>query len=151
AAATAPPAADTTQVASRYHPPDQGLIDALRHGGYVLVFRHGKTDMTQRDLDLVNFADRSQQRNLSEEGRTQSEDIGKAIAGLHIPVGTVQSSPMWRCRDTAMLAFGKADTTIDLFQKSPTSRAARIRMLSTAPPKGTNRVLVTHQDVLIPI
>jgi hypothetical protein len=147
--AAAPP--ESARVASRYHAPDSTLIAALRHGGYVLVFRHGKTDWGQRDSDVLNFADRAAQRNLSEQGRRESEETGKAIAALHIPVGTVLASPMWRCRDSATLAFGHADTTINLFQKGGVSRAARLRMLSTRPAPGTNTILVTHQDVLLPI
>ncbi|HLQ66663.1 MAG TPA: histidine phosphatase family protein [Candidatus Limnocylindrales bacterium] len=147
--AAAPP--ESSRVVSRYHAPDTTLIAALRHGGYVIVFRHGKTDWAQRDADILNFADRAAQRNLSEQGRHESTETGKAMAELGIPVGTVLASPMWRCRDTATLAFGHADTTIHLFQKGRASRAARLRMLSTRPAAGTNTVLVTHQDVLLPI
>jgi len=151
APATAPARAESARVVSRYHAPDSTLITDLARGGYVLVFRHAKTDWAQRDADIVNFANRAAQRNLSEQGRQESIETGKALAALHIPVGTVLASPMWRCRDTATLAFGHADTTIDLFQKGRVSRAARLRMLSTPPAPGTNLVLVTHQDVLLPI
>jgi phosphohistidine phosphatase SixA len=144
--AVAPP-----RVASRYSPPDSALVSALTRGGYVLVFRHAKTDWAQRDAELINFTDRAAQRNLSEQGRLESIETGKALALLHIPVGTVIASPMWRCRDTASLAFGYADTTLHLFRKGRESREARLRMLSTSPAPGTNTVLVTHQDVLLPI
>jgi phosphohistidine phosphatase SixA len=140
-----------SRVASRYHAPDSTLIAALKHGGYILVFRHGKTDWGQRDAEVLDFADRAAQRNLSEAGRKEAAEIGTTIAALHIPIGAVRSSPMWRCRDTATLAFGRADTTIRLFQKGRESREARLQMLSTPPPSGTNTVLVTHQDVLLPI
>jgi hypothetical protein len=149
--ATGAPGSAPAKVVSRYSPPDSALIFALTRGGYVLVFRHAKTDWAQRDANLINFADRAAQRNLSEQGRQESVETGKALAQLHIPVGIVRASPMWRCRDTATLAFGHADTTINLFQKGRESRAARLRMLSTPPAPGTNTVLITHQDVLIPI
>lgn len=148
---TPSPGSAPVKVASRYSPPDSALISALTRGGYVLVFRHAKTDWAQRDADMINFADRAAQRNLSEQGRQESVETGKALAELHIPVGTVMASPMWRCRDTATLAFGHADTTVKLFQKGRESREARLRMLSTPPAPGTNTVLVTHQDVLLPI
>jgi hypothetical protein len=144
-----PAAADST--VSHYPPPDSTLIPALKRGGYILVFRHGKTDWAQKDADIVNFADRGAQRNLSEEGRQQSITTGKAIAGLKIPIGKVSCSPMWRCRDTATLMFGHADTTSDLFQKGGKSRDARLRWLSASPAPGKNDVLVMHQDHLIPI
>jgi phosphohistidine phosphatase SixA len=148
---TAAPGSASAKVASRYSPPDSALVAALTLGGYVLVFRHAKTDWAQRDAELIQFADRAAQRNLSEQGRQESIETGEAIAALHVPVGTVMASPMWRCRDTATLAFGHADTTINLFQKGRESREARLRMLSTLPASGTNTVLVTHQDVLLPI
>ena len=142
---------ESTRVVSRYHAPDSTLVTNLKRGGYILVFRHGKTDWAQRDAEMVNFADRAAQRNLSDQGRHEATETGKALVALHIPVGKVLSSPMWRCRDTATLAFGHADTTIDLFQKGAASRESRLRMLSTPPSKGTNTVLITHQDVLLPI
>jgi hypothetical protein len=58
---------------------------------------------------------------------------------------------MWRCRDTAQLAFGKYEVSNDLFQRGGQSRAVRVDLLSTPPEKGKNLVLVTHQDVIIPI
>jgi phosphohistidine phosphatase SixA len=126
------------------------LVERMRAGGYVIVFRHSTTDWGQRDADVVNFEDRSAQRNLSKPGEEQAAVIGKAFATLGIPAGAVKASPMWRCRDTAQLAFGRHETTADLFQRGGPSRAARVAMLSMPPDSG-NLVLVTHQDVLIPI
>jgi phosphohistidine phosphatase SixA len=126
------------------------LVERMRAGGYVIVFRHSTTDWGQRDADVVNFEDRSAQRNLSKPGEEQAAVIGKAFATLGIPMGAVRASPMWRCRDTAQLAFGRHETTADLFQRGGPSRAARVAMLSMPPDSG-NLILVTHQDVLIPI
>jgi phosphohistidine phosphatase SixA len=145
-------AADTARVDIHFTPlADSVLVRLLRGGGYILAFRHGKTDWTQRDSDVLNYADRAAQRNLSEEGRADATSIGKAIAALRIPIGEVRASPFWRCRDTATLAFGRADTTSALFTKSHAYRRLRWAMLSTPPRKGTNTVLVTHQDALIPL
>jgi phosphohistidine phosphatase SixA len=146
--------ADTTHGVPAWKPfpgPDSTLVSKLRSGGYVLVFRHSITDWGQRDSDVENFEDRSQQRNLSKEGVEVATAIGKAIAALKIPIGPVITSPMWRCRDTGQLAFGKNEPNPDLFRRGATSRAARLAMLSTAPEPGKNIVLVTHQDVLLPI
>jgi phosphohistidine phosphatase SixA len=126
------------------------LVERMRAGGYVIVFRHSTTDWGQRDAEVASFEDRSAQRNLSAAGEAQAAQVGKAIASLEIPVGAVKASPMWRCRDTAQLAFGRHETTPDLFQRGGQSRAARVAMLSMPPDSG-NLVLVTHQDVLIPI
>ena len=143
--------ADEANLPPLFPPPDSTLGAALRHGGYILVFRHSITNWSQRDADGENFEDRKTQRNLSDEGRRLSEDIGKAIKAAGIPIGDVSASPMWRCRDTAELMFGHHKTNVDLFRRGAPSREARIRLLGTVPKAGTNTVLVTHQDVLLPI
>lgn len=141
---------DSTKARKEFPRLTPALVEKLRKGGYVIVFRHSTTDWGQRDAEVTNFEDRSTQRNLSKPGEAQASQIGKDMTSLRIPIGAVRASPMWRCRDTAQLAFGRHETTIDLFQRGGQSRAARVAMLSTAPDSG-NLVLVTHQDVLIPI
>ena len=131
--------------------PDSTLVPRLRAGGYILVFRHSITDWSQRDADGENFEDRSAQRNLSKEGEAQATAIGKAIAALDIPIIAALSSPMWRCRDTAQLAFGQNQPVPELFRRGAEYRAFRIVILSTVVEEEENLVLVTHQDVLIPI
>jgi phosphohistidine phosphatase SixA len=145
-------AADTVRTARKEFPrPDSTLVPRLSSGGYLIVFRHSITDWTQRDADVENFEDRSTQRNLSKEGDTQAALIGRAIADLRIPIGTVLSSPMWRCRDTAQIAFGQHQAVPELFRRGSEYRAIRIALLSTVPEGAKNMVLVTHQDLLIPI
>ncbi|HEX3111991.1 MAG TPA: histidine phosphatase family protein [Candidatus Eisenbacteria bacterium] len=131
--------------------PKADLPAKLRDGGYVLVFRHSITDWSQRDADVTNFEDRATQRNLSAEGVATAKAIGQSIAALKIPIGRVIASPMWRCRDTAQLAFGRHEVSNDLFQRGGQSRAVRVELMSTPTEKGKNLVLVTHQDVIIPI
>ena len=145
-------AADSVRANRKEFPrPDSTLVTRLRSGGYVIVFRHSITDWAQRDADGENFEDRSVQRNLSKEGEAQAARIGKAIAGLQLPIGTVLSSPMWRCRDTAQIAFGRHRPVRELFRRGPEYRAMRLALLGTEPKEGKDLVLVTHQDVLIPI
>jgi len=155
AAAPAPtriiPAIPNAATDSIPHAADSTLVRDLRKGGYIIFFRHAATNWNERDGAEGDFANRAKQRNLSESGRAQAAALGKAIATLQIPIQKVLASPMWRCRDTARLAFGAYDTTIMLYGKGPTFREARIQMLSTAPAAGKNLVLVGHQDHLIPI
>jgi len=78
------------------------LVEALRGGGYVLYFRHGKTDLSTSDSDRTSLASCATQRILSREGRRQMTDIDKQIQRLRIPVGIVlassRSAPSrWRC------------------------------------------------------
>jgi len=149
-ASPAPSPAPPDTAAKEFARLTPALVERLRGGGYVIVFRHSVTDWGQRDAEVTNFEDRTQQRNLSKEGEALASQIGKDMASLGIPIGAVKASPMWRCRDTAQLAFGRHETSIDLFQRGGPSRAARVAMLSTKP-DSANLVLVTHQDVLIPI
>jgi len=144
---------------------DPKLVNDLRKGGFVIFFRHAATDWAQRDVSYDDFENRAGQRNLSEAGKADAASIGKAIRDLAIPVDSVFVSPMWRCRDTAELAFGRYEKKIELFGKVAGSqsgtatpaedrakyRSARIGMLSTPPTQGMNRVLVGQQDPMLPI
>jgi phosphohistidine phosphatase SixA len=129
------------------------LVEALREGGYVIYFRHARTDFTMPDSDRFNLADCSTQRNLSEDGRADARAIGEAFRALRIPVGAVLSSEYCRTRETAELAFGRVEPTRDLTSRvatmTPEEEAERIealrRLLATPPAPGTNTVLVGHQ------
>ena len=146
---------------------DHNLVSRLQKGGYVIFFRHAATDWGQRDVDYTNFENREGQRNLSETGKAMATDLGKAFHALAIPIDSVFASPMWRCRDTANLAFGSCVVRTALFGKVPVIqngktvnnpseargqyRTERIKMLSTVPTKGMNRILVGQQDPMLPI
>ena len=144
---------------------DPSLVNDLRKGGYVIFFRHASTDWSQRDTDYMNFDNRDGQRNLSDAGKADAGTIGKAFQELEVPVDSIFVSPMWRCRDTAQLAFGRYEIRMALFGKVPVTadgstkpaegraqyRSERIHMLGKAPLKGMNRVLVGQQDPMLPI
>lgn len=82
----------------------RALVAALRAGGVVVVMRHGITDRSQ--VDTGDLSNRAGQRNLNEAGREQSRRTGRALATLGVPLGQVLTSPVFRARDTAELAFG---------------------------------------------
>ena len=154
--ATASPASPDSGAARRSAvvvptPSDSVLVLLLRHGNRVLLFRHAATDWGQRDADVVNYSDRTAQRNLSAIGRAQADTIAAAVKALELKIGQVLSSPMYRCRDTAEIAFGHADTTSHLFVKSKASRDVRVKWLGTSLTDGALFVQVTHQDPYIPL
>jgi phosphohistidine phosphatase SixA len=127
------------------------LVEALRGGGHVLYFRHGKTDLSTSDSDRTSLANCATQRILSQEGRQQMTDIGKQFQRLRIPVGTVLASPYCRTLDTAKLAFGKVTAEPDLAntvtagEAVTRQRAAALsKLLATVPRAGTNTVLAGH-------
>ena len=128
------------------------LLLALRQGGFVLYFRHARTDFSQDDTDLSDLSNCATQRNLSAVGQTQARLIGEAIAALGIPIGEVLSSELCRTRETAELAFGRATPIPDLTsfgtagsEAEELERAAALRgLLATPPAPGANTVLVGH-------
>ncbi len=127
---------------------DSALVAALRGGALVLACRHSATDHQASDQG----PDRASQRNLTDEGVRQARAIGVAIRELRIPIGEVRANPMYRNRETAEYAFGRA--TVDSALGSEGSRTATqaiaaLRTLLAAPaPRGTNRVVVTRIGIL---
>lgn len=129
----------------------EALLQALRKGGHVLYFRHGKTDLATKDTDRTRLDDCSTQRQLSAQGQQEMKDIGRAFVALGIPVGGVRSSPYCRALDSARLAFGKAQADDDLrhtvtADEATTRQRAQAleRLLATPPAAGTNTVLAGH-------
>jgi broad specificity phosphatase PhoE len=132
-------------------PGGRDLVARLREGGHVIFIRHAATEATEDDPS-PDLADPSTQRNLSDDGREQARQLGRAIRRLQIPVGTVLASPYERTRETAELAFGRdrVRVTHDLLNEAypgtdDEDLARRLRrLLATRPPAGQNTVLVSH-------
>lgn len=127
------------------------VLGQLRQGGFVIYFRHGPTDQTGSSDEAADLMKCETQRNLSAAGRAQVAKIGVAFKALKIPVGAVASSPFCRCKDTAMLAFGRFVVSNDLYFAIGASADETKRyteslraMLATLPAKGTNTVIVSH-------
>jgi len=122
--------------------PADSIVSLLRGGGLVMVFRHAHTDRSKMDEQNFSMTDRATQRNLSEQGVQQATHIGERVRALHVPIGQVYASPMFRTVESATYAFGRADTT-ELLRARGSSEEARA-LLTQAVPGGENRVLVTH-------
>jgi len=125
------------------------LLDALRHGGYVLYIRHTSTDFGQNDEGMTSFEDCAKQRNLTDQGRAEARTIGAAIAKLQIPIGQVLASPFCRTVETAKLVFGHA-TISNAVRGGPAApdkpeRYADLRkLLSTPVANGSNLAIASH-------
>jgi phosphohistidine phosphatase SixA len=133
-------------------------INALRQGGYVIVFRHGATHQDQADTDPLNPKNVAQQRQLNEAGRAKAKEIGEAFRKLRIPVGQVQTSVFNRAVETGTLMnLGEVTSSLDISEGglvvSPIEnnrRAQALRKLAaTVPPAGTNAILVTHKPNIL--
>jgi len=134
------------------------LVQALRSGGYVILFRHGATFSDQADTDPFNFSDVTKQRNLNQKGKDLAKAFGEAIRQAGIPVGEVFTSNFNRAFETAVLAgFKDVEKTADLTEGglivSPDEnyrRAVALRaMLTRAPEQGKNTFLITHKPNIV--
>src|SRR4051795_8559766 len=81
-------------------PAAETLLTDLQKGSYVIVFRHGATDDSQKDVYPLNFSDMKAQRQLSATGREMAAEVGEAIKKLHIPIGLVFTSKLNRAAET---------------------------------------------------
>ena len=146
----ADPANGQATDATRSTPPLAGpaLLAALRHGGYVIYFRHTSTDFGQNDDGMTGYEDCAHQRNLTDAGRAEARAIGAAIRALEIPVGGVLASPFCRTRATAELIFGRA-TVSNVVRGGPAqadgSRYAELKTLFATPVSGgVDLAIVSH-------
>jgi phosphohistidine phosphatase SixA len=147
---TRPAAQDLTQAA----------FDDLKHGGFVVVFRHGKTDAgpagaeDKSPLDLANCAD---QAMLSPEGQEQARAVGRAFGSAGIPVGKVLASGYCRALEMARLAFGQVEISDALLlpnfvpvagAPAPLPWRQRVetmkKLVATTPEPSTNTIVITH-------
>jgi hypothetical protein len=91
---TPSPVAEATPATTDADPLEgQALVEALRRGGYVIFFRHARTDFSQPDSDRQNLEDCGTQRNLSEAGRADAHAIGDGAgsgAGNGATTGSVR-------------------------------------------------------------
>ncbi|HEV2700159.1 MAG TPA: histidine phosphatase family protein [Steroidobacteraceae bacterium] len=129
------------------------LVDALRHGGYVLVMRHASSPPVPPDKSSADPGNVSLERQLDETGRRTARSMGDAIKQLHIPVGSVFSSPAYRAQETVRLAsLGTPKASVELNApqgmapaNGHTSQATWLRKaVRQSPMAGSNTFLVTH-------
>ncbi|MEW5915287.1 MAG: histidine phosphatase family protein [Gemmatimonadota bacterium] len=133
--------ADTTE------PSADSLIKALKQGGYTIILRHARTDRSYMDDPrTAPLDDRTKQRNLSEAGVADARAIGFVMRSAQIPFGEILSSPMFRAKETAQMAFGEPTLSKELMSlaATPEQRA----LVAKAPAKGTNRAIVTHHFII---
>ncbi|RFA25518.1 hypothetical protein CAI21_18960 [Alkalilimnicola ehrlichii] len=138
----------------------------LQQTGLVLYLRHAHTERDQNDrgISLLNIVDElpepatmrecSRQRNLSERGRKQAEEIGQLLHALQFAVGTVYTSSFCRNRETAELAFPEhraIERDSALFNQPAigghqlSERVTQeLRTLLSTPPTRGNRLLIGH-------
>lgn len=129
---------------------DDPLWDQLKKGGYIILMRNTVVDEGLGDPKGYKVADCSTQLNLNDKSRAEAKKIGEEFKKRKIPIKEVLTSAFCRTKETAQLAFGKADVwePLNSFYDKPDRKSEQTRMLHQRmenPPKdGTNLVLVTH-------
>jgi len=128
--------------------PAQLLAD-LRHGGYILYFRHAATDFSQNDEKMKSYEDCAEQRNLVDQGRADARAAGAAIRQLGIPVERVLASPFCRTVETAQLLFGRVEKMTEVrggpAVSSGSDRYAPLKKILATPVRASgNLVVVSH-------
>jgi phosphohistidine phosphatase SixA len=138
--------------------PQPEWINALRDGGYVIIFRHGATYQDQADTDPLNPSNVAKQRQLNDDGRALAKSIGESLRKLRISVGQVHSSLFQRAVDTGtLMGFGNVTASADYTEGGlvvtpieNNRRAAALRKIAgTTPPPGTNIIAVTHKPNIL--
>lgn len=131
--------------------PLAGLLGELRNGGFVIYIRHASTVHAAGDEQKEEQGRCETQRNLSDKGRGEAQQIGKTFRALGIPIGAVVASPYCRTKETAALAFGDYEEDPDLGFVMGTNadetkrRAQSLRQrLGSLPEKGVNNAIVSH-------
>ena len=87
----------------------KNLINQLDDGGKLIFIRHAYAP-GNGDPAGFNLNDCSTQRNLSEDGRKQSQRIGEFFDKNKIEIDKVLSSEWCRCKETAKIAFKNYST-----------------------------------------
>jgi broad specificity phosphatase PhoE len=137
----------------------QSLAAALKQGGHVVVFRHGATDESQKDIYPFRFDDMKAQRQLSDKGRETARAIGAAFKELGIPIGVVYTSRLNRAVETGKLIAAKDVTPKDELTDSGAGSASSmanpegnnekfgrpLRELAGAPAAQVNILIITHK------
>jgi broad specificity phosphatase PhoE len=136
---------------------DEALWTLLRGGRQVVLMRHAVTTPGVGDPAGFKLDDCATQRNLTDVGRADARRAGEAFRARGAPVGRVLASPWCRCQETAMLAFGKAETATplsNLYGRSEKS-AGQVReleaLIASWRPEGAggNLVLVSHGSTIL--
>jgi phosphohistidine phosphatase SixA len=117
----------------------QGLVDALRRGGYVIYMRHAK---------YGKVTEQCTEPNLVPEGEAEAKKVGAALRERKIPFGSVRASQLCRAIETArLLEVGPVESTADLNpakKEDGAAHAVRNKLLAVPPKPGTNTLLVSH-------
>ncbi|MEO6022805.1 MAG: histidine phosphatase family protein [Burkholderiales bacterium] len=128
---------------------DDPLWERLQKGGLVILMRNSAVDEGLGDPKGYKVGDCTTQLTLTDKGRAEAKMIGQNFKQRKIPIKQVLTSQFCRAKETAELAFGKADVwePLNSFYDKPERKSEQTRLLHQRmenPPADSNLVLVTH-------
>jgi len=130
------------------------VLENLKKGNNLIFIRHAYAPGSG-DPDNFDIYDCSTQRNLSKSGREQSKKIGNFFEKNKIPIELVISSEWCRCKETALIAFGKFETKNFLnsfysakFLKRKKTQINDLKKFINNWNSDKNLILVTHYVVI---
>jgi phosphohistidine phosphatase SixA len=126
----------------------------LKDGGHVVLMRHAITTPGVGDPPGMRLDDCRTQRNLTDDGRGHSRQIGEAFRARGVVVDRVLTSPWCRCLETARLAFGAAEVSSPLGNlygrpENRTHQVGELTALVGERRRGGNLVLVSHGSTIL--
>ena len=134
---------------------DDDVWKLLKEGGQVVLMRHTVTTPGVGDPPGMRVDDCSTQRNLTEQGQRHAKAIGQAVRAHGVAFDRVYSSPMCRCLDTAVLAFGHVDKAQTQGNPNASVEPARqvrdMRALVGEKHRGGSVVLVSHGSTIFAV
>ena len=131
------------------------ILESLKDGGKIVFIRHAYAP-GGGDPENFNINDCSTQRNLNDEGITQSKFIGEFFKTKKIKIDKVLSSEWCRCKDTAKFAFNHFETFDALnsfysvnFAKNENIQIEDLKKYIKNWKSNKNLILVTHYVVIL--
>jgi phosphohistidine phosphatase SixA len=124
------------------------LIDALKHGGYVIVMRHASTATEPPQRGRSAPGNTNNEPQLDDMGEATVEAMGYAFRKFAIPVANVYTSPKFAAFETAhFFGFGERHKMDELGTENPSADWLRMQA-KQAPPAGQNNLIVTQEENL---
>ncbi len=128
------------------------LWGTLKEGGKVVLMRHAPVERgAEAGSPLNRDPSCKHERNLSDQGKLDAQQVGNRFSDHGIPIERVFHSPFCRTTETARLAFGDTspEETLALLEVlSPTEAADRTEQLNQLIGSFSgegNLILVTHE------
>ena len=130
------------------------ILESLEEGGKIIFIRHAYAP-GGGDPENFNINDCSTQRNLNDEGITQSKFIGEFFKTKRIKIDKVLSSEWCRCKDTAKFAFNDFETFDALnsfydakFAMNRSKQIDDLKKYINTWESDSNLIIVTHYVVI---